>query len=900
MTHESFQRVAELFQQASSLQGHARKAFLDEVTAGNEALRADLERLLAADADVPSYFEEQALASGAFRRAADALENDEAMHPEFIGDYRILGVLGRGGMGIVYRAQHPNRPVVALKVIRAGLITAVMLRRFEHETQVLSRLRHPGIARIVDLGTFDGENGPCPYFALEFVDGPPLLEFAESRQLSITDRLRLICEICQAVQYAHTKGVIHRDLKPANILVIDHDGVMQPKVLDFGVARATDSERVATTLRTSTGQLVGTLRYMSPEQVGGDPGDIDTRSDVYALGVMAYELLTERMPYEIDELALPDAARVIREQSPRSVDRALRGDIETVLRRAMEKERDRRYQSPAALGADLSRLIDGAPIEARRDSPWYVARKLASRHRGPVAAALGFLVLVAVLLGVMVYDSLERSRRAAEAVKLAAIFLDEEAATDPFRQGVRSTPEKLEDFALWVEASLEDLPEVESNSRNTIGLGYHELGLYEEAELHFQRALARRRSVLDPPHEDLASDLELLARAQYHLSRYEDAMHSYEQAVAMRRALYEGPHVDLASSIDGIAACLKRQGRFNDAEALYQEALEMRRAVLPLDDPWIAASMNNLAACRHMQGRIDEAEAMFREALELAQRAGVKSLFIARGQRNVARCRLQRGDIDDAERIILATLDTLQNSGDASHPDVHASETLLGRCALARGDLAQAAHLGQAALQGQLNKLKAPHDAIAVTRTLLVEVKLEQGYTDEAAVLAEQVSTDRKYLYSSAHPEVLAAERMLAEVMFERGAYEQVNQVCAQLMMQQRNVLDEDDPEFWATMALRGRALLKLGRVAEAEPILRQTVRLSSERLPTANWTVVRGQVALAQCLAEQDRFDESIALLRRAEESLKVTNGVPHRQAVVRDVLRGVLVAVHEGGNES
>src|SRR6185295_10970606 len=298
--------------------------------------------------------------------------------PTRIGHYAIIRILGEGGMGTVYEAQQESpKRAVALKVIRAGHVSPAMLRRFEHESAVLGRLQHPGIAQVYEAGTVPDERGhPVPFFAMEFIRGVPLTEYAKSKGLGTRDRLDLVARICDAVYHA---------LKPGNILV-DESG--QPKVLDFGVARATDSDIQQTTIQTDIGQIIGTVPYMSPEQVGGDPSELDTRSDVYALGVIAYELLSGRLPYSLDKRMIHEAVRIIREEEPTrlsSINRTLRGDVETIVAKALEKEKSRLYQSAESLGSDIRRYLKDEPITARPASTWYHVRKFSRRNRGLVA-----------------------------------------------------------------------------------------------------------------------------------------------------------------------------------------------------------------------------------------------------------------------------------------------------------------------------------------------------------------------------------------------------------------------------------------------------------------------------------------------------------------------------------
>jgi WD40 repeat protein/serine/threonine-protein kinase RIO1 len=338
--------------------------------------------------------------------------------PDQIGRYSIKDVIGSGGMGTVYLAvQEQPRRTVALKIMKSGIASRSALRRFEYESQILGRLRHPHIAQVYEAGTHDDGSGSVAFFAMEYIPGArPITEYVAAKKLGTRDRLELFRKVCAAVHHGHQKGIIHRDLKPDNILV-DPDG--QPKIIDFGVARSTDSDMAVTSLQTDVGQLIGTLQYMSPEQCDADPHELDTRSDVYALGVVLYELLCERLPYEVSGAALHEAVRVVREVAPAkpsTVNRSLRGDLETVTLKALEKDRTRRYQSAAELAADLDRYLEGAPIQARPPSMVYQLRLLARRHRGAFAAAsLVFLALIAATIVSLAFGvSASRARESAE------------------------------------------------------------------------------------------------------------------------------------------------------------------------------------------------------------------------------------------------------------------------------------------------------------------------------------------------------------------------------------------------------------------------------------------------------------------------------------------------------
>jgi WD40 repeat protein/predicted Ser/Thr protein kinase len=439
MNEDRRARLWALFDQAADLPPQEQHALLNAACRDDDALRVEVERLLADDARL--HADGGALTildSPVARSPMPAISAPgaavTAKLPPRIGRYRILRLLGEGGMGVVYQAEqdNPRRPV-ALKVIRPGLVSPALLKRFAHEAQILGRLHHPGIAQIYEAGV--AEDGQ-PFFALEFIRGLPLDEYALCHALDPVARLDLLARVCDAVQHAHEQGVIHRDLKPANILV---DETGQPKVLDFGVARATDADLLTTTDHTRTGQLLGTLSYMSPEQVAADPAALDQRSDVYTLGVMLFELLAGRLPYPLDHLPLPEAARVIREQEPSRLGALathLRGDVETIVAKALEKERARRYPSAAELAADVRRHLRNEPIRARRPSALYQLRKFARRNKalvGGVAAVI--LALVAGLIGTTLF-AVREVRQRVEADHNAALANEEKHAA--LRQAYRA------------------------------------------------------------------------------------------------------------------------------------------------------------------------------------------------------------------------------------------------------------------------------------------------------------------------------------------------------------------------------------------------------------------------------------------------------------------------------
>jgi WD40 repeat protein len=448
-------RVRALFAQAADLPPEARGAFLDAASPGEPDLRAAVEALLAYDAGFTAGADEDGFLKSPLVRATVEMltesplppSREELRPPTHIGRYRIIRQHGEGGMGTVYEAEQDNpRRTVALKVIRSGLLSAGLIKRFSHEAQILARLHHPGIAQVYEAGVAgDGQ----PFFAMEFIRGVPLDEYARTRSPDAAARLEMVARVCDAVQHAHDKGVIHRDLKPGNILV---DEAGQPKVLDFGIARVTAADLQTTVSRTQTGQLLGTLSYMSPEQIAADPASLDGRSDVYALGVILFELLARRLPYNVDHLPVHEVARLIQQQEPSrlgSIDARYRGDVECIVAKALEKDKTRRYAAVGDLASDIRRYLRGEAILARPASALYQLRKFARRHKALVSSVLGVMAALAAGAVISVLYAVRAERNAREAryqtyrarLAVAVAALGKHDVTDAARQLGAAPPE---------------------------------------------------------------------------------------------------------------------------------------------------------------------------------------------------------------------------------------------------------------------------------------------------------------------------------------------------------------------------------------------------------------------------------------------------------------------------
>jgi len=483
MNRERYEIIRGIFLEAIELEGPARMAFLDRACAEDAEMRRAVEHLIAHDEDDSDCFDQNmfvkmhdGLAEAVGIKEEKSRSFQPSSLPDGIGHYRILSKIGEGGMGAVYLAEQEDpRRRVALKMIRPDLFSPSLQRRFQFEVEVLGRLQHPGIAQILEAGSIESESGRLPYFAMEYVEGIELRRYAKEQNLDIRARLEMVARICDAAHHAHLKGIVHRDLKPDNVLVVDAsttttcDSVRefarlgQPKVLDFGVARATDSDVQLTTVHTSINKLVGTIAYMSPEQIEGDSGQLDARSDIYALGVLLFELLTGRLPFDVRNKPVAEAARIIREEEPTrlgSIRTELRGDIETIVCKALEKDRERRYASAAELGADLRRYLVNEPIAAHPPSTFYQLRKFAGRHKGLVAGLLlAFLILVAGVISSMTLAlRATRGERRASRSEERALQSEREARLSTYRLGLTAADAVGSSDPLRALAHLEAVP----------------------------------------------------------------------------------------------------------------------------------------------------------------------------------------------------------------------------------------------------------------------------------------------------------------------------------------------------------------------------------------------------------------------------------------------------------
>jgi serine/threonine protein kinase/Tfp pilus assembly protein PilF len=801
----------------------------------------------------------------------------EAEPGKQIGAYRLLRLLAVGGMGEVWLAEQAEpRRQVALKVIKAGMDTRQVVARFESERQALALMEHPAIAKVLDGGsTPEGR----PYFVMEYVPGVSITEHCDAHRLSTAERLDLFVKVCEGVQHAHQKAVIHRDLKPSNILVSVTDGKAQPKVIDFGIAKAVGYRLTEKTLFTEFGELIGTPEYMSPEQADFSGPDVDTRSDVYSLGVVLYQLLTGELPFESkglraagnDELrrilrdqepprpstrvttgqALAETARR-RDTDPGGLHRQLKGDLDAVVMKALEKERDRRYGTPSELAADIARYLRNEPVVARPASAGYRLAKYVRRHRvraGFAAALAALLVAFAVAMAVQVRrTALERDRANAErdrarrerevSDKVSAFLANMLADVKPEELGSalwedlhsrvgaaargRGLPESkvattlasldgalvgvnptetalhlLDEQVLaragrTIEKEMSTEPKIAGRLEHTLALTYMSLGLYGRAEEHARRAVDIRRQAFGADDPDSLRSAGSLASVYLREGRLGEAEKLHRETLDAKRRVLGPNHPDTLWSMGALASTLYNEGRFPEAEKLYRETLASIRAVLGPDHPGTLATMGNLALVYWSEGRDAEAEKLELEVLDAHRKTlGPDHPETLHGMNNVADSLRDRGHYAAAERLFRETLESSQRVLGPDHPD-----TLL-----------YAANLGN--------------------------TYADEGRYDEAEKLLVSCVAAKQRVLGPEHPYTLDSIANLARVYDGQRRYSEAAALAQRAVAGWERLKVTDRAELGDARLALGRAFAGLRRYRDAERELLEAERvLSREKTP--------------------------------------------------------------------
>lgn len=834
-------QVKEIFEACLECPPERRDAFLDQACAENATLRLEGASLISA------YGRSEGLSVHPWTR--EFLEEGEP--GKVIGQYRLIRKIGEGGMGQVWLAEQaePLKRLVALKLIHGGIFDPALLRRFQAERQSLASMDHPTIAKVFDAGATEAGQ---PYFVMEYVPGEPITTYCDTRKLTLPQRLELFIQACEGVQHAHQKAIIHRDLKPANILVVDVDDRPMPRIIDFGLAKVVRQFADDTNPATRAEGFVGTPGYMSPEQAGSS--DIDTRTDVYSLGVVLYELLTGQLPFDANklkqlpfyeilrqvmeqdplrpslraaentELAISSAGK--RQSDPKKLAAQLRGDLDWITMKALEKDRTRRYGTPSDLGKDVRRYLDHVPVDARPGSLPYRIAKYVRRHRFGVATTA---VLAMLLPAFAILQAIELRRIARERDRAGRIteFMTEmfKVSNPSEERGNQVTAREILDKASGnIRTGLAQDPETQAQMMMVMGKVYDNLGLYPQADSLLRRAADIRRSTLGTENSDTAASMRALAWTLGHEGRYPEAESLQRQVLEIQKRKLGAENPDTVSTMADLAVILADEGHYPEAEKLQRQALDLRRRLLKGDDPNIAASLENLGTVLQMEAHYPEAEKLDKEAI-------------------ATRSRVLGPD----------------------HPDTIATTNNLANVLYFEGRYPEAEKLDQQVLDERRKVFGAENPLTLKTMSNLANVLHREHREAEAEKLCRETLAIQQRVLGPEHPETLMSMNNLTAILSKESKYSEAEQIGQQVLEIRRRVLGPEHPLTLRAMSNLADSLTKLGNWSEAEKLLRQALDIQRRILGPDHPDTALSTYNLACIIAHQGKSTEALAMLREA-----------------------------------
>ncbi len=822
-----------------------------------------------------------------------------------IGPYRLLEKLGEGGMGQVWLAEQtaPVKRHVALKLIRSGAYDHAVARRFESERQALAIMEHPTIAKVFDAGsTHSGQ----PYLVMEYVPGMSITEYCDQKRLSIRERLELFNLVCDGVQHAHQKAIIHRDLKPSNILVVELDGRPAPRIIDFGIAKATSEFVGKQAQLTRDGSPMGTPGYMSPEQANPGLGDVDTRTDVYSLGVILYELLTGAHPFDasrwqkqpfdevlrqirekdppnpstrlIEEEETSTVTAKMRRVEPKQLVSLLRGDLDWITMKAMEKDRARRYGTPAELAADVTRYLHHEAVVARPATAIYRLQKYVRRHRVGVAgvAILAVLIIAFAVMQAVQLRRITRERDRADRISQFMTHMFQISDPSEARGNSVTAREILDQASKDIDSGLEHDPEMQAQMMDVMGTVYDNLGLYRRAEVLAQRSLDIYRRTLGEKNYRTMRAANNLGNILYDEGRYPESEKLYRETLETRRELLGPEHLETLMSMNNLANSLFEEGHYAESEKLYRDALDIARRVLGSEHRQTVIQMGNLVNVLAAQGRNAEAETLCREVLEVRGRTlGPEHQDTLRSMNDLSATLMLEGKYADAEKLNRQTLDVRSRVLGAQHPETLLSTYNLAGSIHDQGRLAEAEKLYREVSVAQQKILGSDNvDTLRSRGDLGATLSDEGQYVEGEKLLREVLEIERRVL-GPEHPETLRSLANLADTLKQAGRYSESEKLGREALETLKRVLGTEHPQTLTSIHNLATTLQAEGEYSEAGKLCGEVLEVRRRVLGPNHPDTAASIYCLARNAALQRENNVAISLLREA-----VGHGLPQQAA--------------------